>query len=52
VRTFDKEFGTKGQQLDFVFFLDGNEKSKVAGQSNAQALRSSWKRPKWDIVQP
>lgn len=51
-RVFDEQFGTKNQQLDFVFFLDGNEELGRATFNDLVAFRGSWKRPKWDIVQP
>jgi hypothetical protein len=52
VRVFDERQGTKEQQLDFVFFLDGNEGLGRATESDLEAFRTSWRRPKWDLVQP
>jgi uncharacterized protein YycO len=51
VKQFDQEYGTEQQQLDFVYFLDGRERSKGALVSDLDNFRASWKRPKWDIVQ-
>jgi hypothetical protein len=51
VRTFDKQWGTKEQQLDFVFFLDGSEALRSARFASAEDLRASWRRPKWDMAQ-
>jgi hypothetical protein len=52
VRKFDAEHGTQNAALDFVLFLDGQEKSRSAALADAAALRASWRRPKWDIFQP
>ncbi len=52
VAQFDREWGTPGQQLDFVGFLDGREQDGVAVESDVESLRASWRRPKWDIYQP
>ena len=49
-RQFDADFGTPTQQTDFVFFLDGIEKTRNAIEADLQAFRESWKRPKWHII--
>ncbi len=49
-RQFDETFGTDGQQMDLVLFLDGHEKEKLAAESNIAAFRRSWQRPKWHIL--
>jgi len=51
VRKFDKEAGTAGQELDFVYFLDGSEKDKKAVVKGEGVFRKTHKRLKWDIVQ-
>jgi hypothetical protein len=51
VRTFDAQHGTDDAQLDFVYFLDGQEKSRRAVFADEAALRASWRRPKWDVAQ-
>ena len=51
-RVFDDEFGADAQQMDFVFFLDGNEQRKHAAFSDVDSFRDSWRRKKWDIAQP
>ncbi len=50
VRHFDATFGTHGQQMDLVLFLDGNEKEKQSIESDVDAFRRSWNRPKWHIL--
>jgi hypothetical protein len=53
VRQFDRQLGTLEQQLDFVVFLDGHERSGTAVERPEEEFRSSWRRPKWHIfVQP
>ena len=49
---FDQEYGSQRQQLDFVLFLDGDERAKMAYVSNLESFRKSWKRPKWHILLP
>jgi phosphatidylglycerophosphate synthase len=48
---FDDDFGTDQQQLDLVFFLDGNEAQQTAALADDAAFRASWRRPKWDVLQ-
>ena len=40
------------QQLDFIAFLDGREGKGRAVEADEEALRASWRRPKWDLAQP
>jgi hypothetical protein len=51
-RLFDQTFGTDGQQMDLVLFLDGREKENLAAESDLAAFRQSWQRPKWHILVP
>lgn len=51
-RVFDEQYQTEKQQLDFVFFLDGNEAKARATFNDENAFRNSWRRPKWDLMQP
>lgn len=51
IRKFDEEFGTPKADLEFVAFLDGSEHDHKAVSRDALALRESWRRPKWDILQ-
>jgi hypothetical protein len=51
VKRFDAEGDSKNPQLDFVLFLDGQEKTGKAVQSDVTAFRNTWKRLKWDIAQ-
>ena len=50
IRVFDAEARREDRQLDFVAFLDGQEKAGRADESNEAALRASWKRPKWHVL--
>lgn len=47
---FDRTYGTRGQQLDLILFLDGHEKAQHAVESGLEAFRRSWNRPKWHIL--
>lgn len=51
VAGFDRQYDTESRQLDFVWFLDGREKEKLAEWGDVASFRSSHRRPKWDIVQ-
>ncbi len=51
VHAFDEEYDTPRRQLDFVWFLDGSVAEGKAVTRDAEALRASWRRPKWDILQ-
>lgn len=46
---FDEQYDTEQKQLDFVFFLDGNEKKRIAESKDAKALCGSHTRPKWHV---
>ncbi len=48
-RRFDEQYGTVTQQLDFVIFLDGHERSQCAKEATVAEFRESWNRPKWHI---
>ena len=50
VRQFDESYGTPGQQLELVQFLDANEKARRSLPSTVDAFRRSWQRPKWHIL--
>jgi hypothetical protein len=52
VRRFRDQLDAPGQQLDFVYFLEGREAEHKAIVADAAALARSCDRPKWDIVQP
>lgn len=51
VKAFDQQFGTPNQQLDFVVFMDGNEKSASCKEGTVDDFRKSWQRMKWDVAQ-
>ncbi|MBK7864851.1 MAG: protein tyrosine phosphatase [Archangiaceae bacterium] len=51
VKLFDTQLGAKDQQLDFVLFMDGNEKQGLCKEGSADDFRKSWQRMKWDIAQ-
>lgn len=51
VRTFDTQRGTPNEQMGFVWFLDGTEKTSNAAFADEAAFRKTWQRPKWDVVQ-
>lgn len=51
VAQYDRERGTPAEQLEFVFFVDGNESEQRAHFADDAAFRASWRRPKWDISQ-
>lgn len=51
IKLFDRELDSSDRQLDFVAFLDGREHEQRAVEADATALRSSWRRLKWDIAQ-
>jgi hypothetical protein len=37
-------------QLEFILFLDGNERTGKVKKETAEAFKQSWKRPKWYIL--
>lgn len=49
-KMYTDEFGSDQQQLDLIFFLDGDEGAGMARRASAQAFNNSWKRPKWHII--
>lgn len=52
VQKFAEERDQPNPALEFVAFLDGSESEATAHARDAEALRQSWRRPKWDIAQP
>jgi hypothetical protein len=52
VEKFDRESDRPNPALEFVAFVDGSEHDATAHSRDADALRESWRRPKWDIAQP
>lgn len=50
VKQFDAQYGTEKQQFDFVTFLDGDEQSRRAVETDVAAFRESHKRPKWHVL--
>jgi uncharacterized protein YycO len=51
IRQFDQTYDQDPRPMNFVYFLDGHERSKGAVISNEEAMRASWRRPKWDVLQ-
>lgn len=51
VAQYDRERDTSARQLEFVFFVDGNESEKCAHFADENGFRASWRRPKWDVSQ-
>ncbi|RJR30793.1 hypothetical protein C4569_03920 [Candidatus Parcubacteria bacterium] len=51
VKKFDAEYGTPKQELDFVYFLDGQEAEKKAIVGNLDGFKKTWARSKWDFNQ-
>jgi len=49
-KKFDLEADTEKQDLDFVLFLDGFERKKIAIHSTATEFQKSWGRPKWHVL--
>ncbi len=47
VRVFDEQCGTPNQQLDFIAFLDADERAHATNWSTEAAFRKTWKRPRW-----
>jgi len=50
-KKFGEEFDTPAQQLDLVFYLEGNEEKQQFFERGLAAFSRSWKYPKWDIMQ-
>lgn len=51
VKKFYEERGTPEQELDFVYFIDGNESLKKAFVKDEEAFLSSWTRSKFSHLQ-
>lgn len=51
VKRFDTDASKGAPQMDFVLFLDGQEKQGNAVLADEGAFRASWKRTKWDLAQ-
>ncbi|MDP4008130.1 MAG: YiiX/YebB-like N1pC/P60 family cysteine hydrolase [Candidatus Peregrinibacteria bacterium] len=47
---YDKEYGSDKAELDMVFLLKGNEKTKKVVEGTEEELRQSWTWPKWHIA--
>jgi hypothetical protein len=50
VAAFDQGYDTTDRQLEFVLFLDGDEDTGRVTESDVEQFRSSWKRPKWEVL--
>ena len=50
IQGFDEDYGTWRQRFDFVLFLDSREKERRVVVADVEALRASWKRPKWEVL--
>lgn len=48
-RRFDEGAGPR-RQLDFVAFLDGDERTRTARERTLTEFRDTWRRPKWHVV--
>ncbi len=51
IEKFDAEYATENEELSFVAFFDGSEEQQIAIRKDVEEFRTSWQRPKWDIVQ-
>ncbi len=51
VEKFYTEYGTEKQELDFVYFLDGNEDLQKAFPKDVNAFLTSWTRSKFSQLQ-
>lgn len=51
IARFDDEYGKSDATFEFVAFLDGKESLNKAIRADAEDLRRSWLRPKWDLNQ-
>ena len=47
---FDTEYDTSKRQLDFVCFVDKNEKDNSSFESSVNEFRKTWQRPKWKLT--
>lgn len=52
IEQWSKSIGTEAQQLDFVAFVDAKDKSETTFFADENALRNTWLRPQWDVLQP
>ncbi|MHC4068088.1 MAG: YiiX/YebB-like N1pC/P60 family cysteine hydrolase [Planctomycetota bacterium] len=50
-KKFGEEFDTPAQQLDLVFYLEGNEEKQQFFERGLAEFGKSWEYPKWDIMQ-
>lgn len=50
VAAFDHGYDAGDRQLDFVLFLDAEEDTGRVSESNVEQFRSSWERPKWEVL--
>ncbi len=51
IRQWATSVGTSDQQLDFVAFIDAREKEARTFFADETALKGTWERPKWDVLQ-
>lgn len=51
VEKFYNEYGTENQELDFVYFLDGNEDLQKAFPKDVNTFLTSWTRSKFSQLQ-
>ena len=51
VKKYYKERGTEDRELDFVYFIDGNEELKKAFVKDEDVFANSWNRPKYSWFQ-
>jgi hypothetical protein len=49
-RLYAEEQRQVGRQLDFVLFLDGDERAARAVSAPEAAFVASWRRPKWHVL--
>jgi hypothetical protein len=50
-KKFGEEFETPAQQLDLIFYLEGNEEKQQFFERGLAEFGKSWEYPKWDIMQ-
>lgn len=51
VKKFADERNKEDRELDFVYFIDGNEELKKAFVKDEEAFANSWERPKYSWFQ-
>ena len=49
-RIYDVDADRPDRQLDWVLFLDGDERGRQARPASEAAFRDSWRRPKWHVL--